>query len=317
VEIALPLGQRAKLVPRLRAERAEVVPSEQCAACFDVDVQLGGKVSWEALGAEGSFALASEVRGVLELSIQHGREVVAKVRRVSGISMEIGGLGALRADPAAVLRGALEKAVAEHGPTIRLYEVNQEVLPTRDMRLRTDRGGATIELLTDVPGAPSIPRVVAPHDGFRVAVGLGTVTGLLRREAFARGTLAYDTAADVRKIDVSDRKFALELRLWRLVGRGWWRDYAVRGDLAVADGKLQLKPREAAPLGASPGAALVDPLALLAERAILDGIVRAVRQALPLRIDARMASRTLHGEPTSATGAEGVLVIDGDVAVRE
>lgn len=314
VGISLPLGQSAKLVPRLRAERTVVAPSDECPACFDIDADLGGKVTWSALGAEGSFSIASSVRGVLALSIENGRTVLARVRRVSKVSVQVGGLGALRVDPASVLQGAIESAIAERAPAIRVYEVNTEALPLRDMRLRTDRGAATIELLTDVPGAPPIPRVVAPADGFRAAIGLGTVTGLIRREAFARGKVAHDVAADVRRLDVVNRQFALDLRLWRLVGRGWWRDYAVTGTLAVEQGKLVLEPAAAAPAGASPGAALVDPLAVLAQQAILDGIVRSLRQALPMRIDARAGSRWLRGAPTSATGAEGVLVIDGSIA---
>ena len=36
----------------------------------------------------------------------------------------------------------------------------------------------------------------------------------------------------------------LELRLWRIEGSGWWRDYTLRGPLALERGHLKLSADE-------------------------------------------------------------------------
>ena len=81
----------------------------------------------------------------------------------------------------------------------------------------------------------------------------------------------------------------MALRLWKVEGRGlWWRDYTATGTLTQKKHKLSLSGESVIEGEKSPRAGLVDPLALIAESFILDGISEQLSQSLPTHKSTQM-----------------------------
>jgi hypothetical protein len=62
-----------------------------------------------------------------------------------------------------------------------------------------------------------------PAAGARVRLSRSVMTGLARRQAFAEGPVTLSLVPDPRAIALEGDRFVMDLRLWRLAGRGWWQ----------------------------------------------------------------------------------------------
>jgi hypothetical protein len=122
--------------------------------------------------------------------------------------------------------------------------------------------------------------------------------------------------AEPTSLDLDGGEFALGLRLWRLKGKGWWRDYTIRGDLTLVNQVLKLQPKEVQEGERSQGAALVDPLALLGESLILRVIEDAAAQSVPIGQATSVGGLTLKAKVSQAQGVADALMLSGDATVR-
>lgn len=320
LRLPLPLGMTAELKPRLTVDRAVLRGSDACPACVGFDAQLSGKAVWNVGPASGSFPFEVAADGVFAVEVSAEREVRARPRSIGSVRVKIADYGNLRTNPSGEIQDALRAMLSKEMPRIALVDLGDVPVPIRDLRLRTlgsaGDGGVSIELLTDVPGArPAVDGDPLPS-GVRVAISESALTGLARRAAFEQGELAMSVAADPRSLSVEGTRFTMGLRLWRLVGRGWWRDYTVTGELAIVGGKLKLSPEGVTETGHSPGAGLVDPLAALFQGKVLEAISDAFARSLPASRAEDLGSVRLRAAAKQVTGRDGTLVVDGTIAVQ-
>lgn len=301
----------ARLRPKFTAKKAKVRPSDACAACLAFDADLDGSVKWDVAGIGSTFPAALDVQGVLEVDIVEGRRLVARVHEVGRIDLKVKDLGELKGNPSKELQQWVRDGIRKSVPPIPITELDTAGIPARDLRVVTSTEALTLEVLTDVPGARAAAPFSPPAGGFQLLLSDSALTGLLRREAFAAGVVAYDVAIDPRAMTVEGSVFTLDLRLWRLVGTGWWRDYRITGDLAVADGRLALTPSGVEETGRSRGAELVDPLAVLAQGAILEGIARSIDRSLPVSRAAKVGDARVSAVVTEVRGQDQTLVVAG------
>lgn len=314
VRIKLPLGQSAELRPRFTTRSVRVRPSQECPACLGFDAQLVGPVEWALGPARGSAPVDLAVAGVVGLDIKEGKRIELTPRRVTSVKVE-SSRGGLQFDLDGAVQDIVRDAIRDHVPPIRVAELNLEAIPLRDLRLRTGGEGVVIEVLSNVPGAKPIPRVEAPKEGLTMVLSETAAAGLMRRAAFEAGELAMDVAADPQAIDVAGSDFTLSLRLWRLSGRGWWRDYRVAGTLLVENRKIKLKATKATEVAQSPGAILVDPLAALFEGKILEAVVNAIHKSLPAHRRTDLDIIALDAEAWSIQGRDDALFVGGELSV--
>jgi len=280
VELRLPAGLEATVRPKLQAEAVRVRPNEECSACFGFDARLKGKVAWTLGIAQGSLPVEVNAAGVIGLDVADGKRLVMTPRKLSSIKVA-SSKGQIGFDLDGPLQDYLRAALVDQLPPIQLTKLDTKGMPVRDLRLRTDSAGVVLELLSDVPGARPLARVSPPKTGVEVTLSETALVGLARRAAFEAGTMDYDIAVDPRTLDVDGSRFTLGMRLWRLSGNGWWRDYEITGDLRLTDRRIKLEARDAVEKGQSAGAALSDPLAALFEGKILEAIVTAATLNLP------------------------------------
>ena len=315
LSLELPLGASASLTPRLRVGRATLSPSDACESCLHFDLQVRGTIDWSLGALDGSFPADVEVGGAVELRVESGTQVVARPFRVGKVAMKSGELGGLRANPSTVVQDFVRKAVGESLPPIPLVDLSATGLPIRDLRLDTADNTARIEVLTNVPGARPATVGIPGNDMILLGISETALAGLLRRNAFAQGPVYMDTAIDPQAIHVEGNNFQLNLRLWRLVGSGWWRDYDILGTLAVSDNKIALAPTIVQETGQSAGAEWVDPLAALFETQILAGIADSLQRSLPAATRQDVAGVGLRAIAKTVRGENNTLVIEGELRV--
>ena len=310
------LGMEAKLRPVFSIEEASLKASDTCASCLSFDAVLVGKAAWSLGPASGTIPLDVGAQGIFALEVVDGHIIEATPRAVTSIRVRVKDYAGLRLNPSTEIQEWLTAQLAGRIPKIRVVDLDTAALPLRDRRLRSQAGAVRVEALTNVAGAKPVGPVEAPTTGVRLAISESALVGLARRAAFEKGELTLDVHADPLEMNVEGSEFTLDLRLWRLVGRGWWRDYRIYGDLQVQSGKLKLVAKRVEELGKSPGAGLVDPLAALFEGRILEEITDAVSQSLPATQRQDLGVVQLRAETTTVSGRDGTLVVDGQLVVR-
>lgn len=288
LQVRTPVGLTAEVRPALRAESVRVRPDDACAGCFTFDALLKGPVHWKLGPAEGRVPVSFTAAGQVQVAIEDNRRVTLSPRGVKRVRLTAGELGAIGGPVDEVVQEWIRTVLADRVGPLALAELDPSALPLRAVRLATGAEGAALEVLTDVPGSGAVRGWTWPPDGGALMVSETALTGLARRAAFQAGVQEAEIAVDPRALRVDGTGFTLDLRVYRLVGRGWWRDYDVRGDLLVQKSRLHLVAREARQVEESPGAGIVDPLAALFQGKVLEAVVDNLHGAIPgkHRVDA-------------------------------
>jgi hypothetical protein len=316
VRLQLPLGVSAELRPTVRVQRASVRSSDACPTCLGFETELDGTAAWSVGPASGSLKFGVGAEGVFTVEVEDGHLVRARPRNIGAIRVKVSEFEGLRINPSDSLQDRLRALLTERLPQVALLDLDGAGLPIRDLRIRTGATGITVEALSNVPGALPVTGAEALEQGVRVSISETALLGLARRAAFDKGELTMQVYADPRALVVDGERFAMTLRLWRLVGRGWWRDYSVTGTLGLQDGKLRLAADDVVEVGRSPGAGLVDPLAAIFEGRVLQAIEDAVQQSLPAARAEKVGAVRFAAAARSVVGKDGTLTIEGALDVK-
>jgi hypothetical protein len=311
-----PLGIPLKARPSAKVTRLDVTVGQDCRGCLVLDGTLEGKVRWAAGPAKGTVPFTARLSGDMRFSTEaqgDGWRVTGRVVELGRVKVQAGKVKAIDLTP--IVRGWIDDALDE-APPLQLGRLGGEALPLRALRVREADGALEIQALGDVSGGKPIPAAAdALGADWDLRMHPDTALALMRRTAFEAGPGEMDVAIDPRALSVSGDTFTLGLRLWRLKGAGWWRDYTVDGTLTAKNGKLKLRGEEATEGEKSRGAGLADPLALLAEGRILDAVGRGVTQSLPARRELAVKGVSLSAVADQARGEDGALLVSGTLDV--
>lgn len=281
----LALGP-AQVVPEVRLKSLRVVPSRPCeGGCVGLDAVFDGSIAWTAGPLKGTtpFSAHGALDAVFALTEDGDAFVVTAVpRKLRDLEIEIADLDATIKGLKRSIRTLIETEALSRVPPQTLIRFPRSDLPIRAGRIASEGTGARLELLTDVPVPGTATAGAAPTEGFVLSLAEGTLLGLARAEAFRHGPVAYGVVPEPTALRFTDDGFTLGLRLWRLEGVGWWRDYTITGTAEIRGGRLRLAPTDVVEGEKSKGATLADPLAALAEGLILKAIEDAVNTSLPL-----------------------------------
>jgi len=154
---------------------------------------------------------------------------------------------------------------------------------------------------------------VATRTGWQMHIAEETLLQLARKASFEKGPLEHDIVVEPTLLHFTRDGFTLGLRLWRVKGRGWWRDVVIAGDIEIAKKRIKLHPKSVAEAGKSRGAAWADPLAALAQGLILKSIENTLETSLPRTKSLKSKESKARVEVTSVTGAEQTLILRGQL----
>lgn len=306
-----PLGLKAKVEPAGRVRSLSLSASRQCDGCMEVQAGLEGQAKWSAAGASGSVPFTAQVKGTVTFAVEaegQGWAVSGRLHDVDEVKVGVDRLGSL--DATDLLGDWVGQALKEARP-LALGTFGGVDLPLRAARLSTPRGQLELQLLTDAADGGPVTAGVHLASDFEVRISSATALALARRKAFEQGVIAYDVAAVPTALAVDGGGFSMGLRLWKLQGAGWWRDYAVTGTLGVQQQQLRLTATEAVEGEKSLGAGLVDPLALLAEGRILEAVTEGLDQALPASTGLNVGGQQITARVEAVQGARAAIELTG------
>ncbi len=300
-----------QVTPRLNLSDLAIMPSNGCADCLTVDLGLTGTVAWKGALGTGSTALSGtgQFDAVFDVVQDAGDWTVStKPRKLRNIGVSLAGnkLGI----PIGPITDWITSSLLENVPALVLTTFPAEDLPLRAVRVVPVQKAVRVEVLTRAPdpvAAPAPPPRVP--QGWAVGISTGSLLAAARAEAFRKGPITYDVVAEPTALDITPDSFTLGLRLWRIAGKGWWRDYTVLGKVALGPDGVELTAERVVEGPKSDGAVVADPLAALGEGRILDGLEKAIAITLPADETAKVG-----GVRTSVRLQE--LIREGDGGLR-
>lgn len=288
-----------------------------CDDCIGVTAQLGGPLGVKTRVGSTSVPLTVDATFDTELTVdRQGKDwrLLLQPRQLRELDVRVSGLGVAGFAKESV-RDWIDGAFLADVPPQEITTLDGDQLPVRSVKVVPRPKAVQVHILTAVAQGAPVPIVTTVPEGWRLDVSPETLVGLAAAEAYRMGPQSRGIVPIPTSLVLDDDRFRLGLRLWRLSGRGWWRDYEVTGTVAVENAKFAFKPESAKKLKSSKGAALADPLAALGQGVILGAIEDALETTLPAahREDAdglrtRVVTTSLTGSLTSIT-AEGRLVV--------
>lgn len=302
--------------PTARVENLKLQSSAGCDGCVGIKGRLEGKLTVKIAGRKRSLPYVARFTADLKFdTVQRGdaRHIEMRVVDVSRLKVEVEDLPGVDVGPLIKDYGT---ELLEGLDPVDMGDLGGPELHLRDARVTEESGGLRIELLTDAPvPAPIRTWPAPPSTGWQALVSEDALLAMVRREAFAAGDLAdgMEIYAEPVALDVEGTRFDLDLRIWRLKGKGWWRDYDISGDLAVQSRHLHLDATDVVEGAKSDGAAVVDPLALLGEGVILETLADACHGSLPAAETMQVGRQRWSLHTTSTYGQGDNLVLEGSV----
>jgi hypothetical protein len=304
------------VTPEVRLKTVRIVPARPCdGGCVGLDASFEGEIAWAAGPVKGTAPVSAS--GAVDAGfdvVRDGDDLVVRAipRHLRDLSVEVAG------QDAAIQRAArawIEAEALTRLPPVTVARFARGGLPVRVARVAAAGDGVTIEALTDAPTTGSATAGPVPADGFAATLSQPTLLALAREAAFRQGTVGYGVVPEPTSLALGADGFTLGLRLWRIEGRTWWRDYVVTGTARVVDGRLKLAPTDVAEGEKSPGAALADPLAALGEGLILRTVEDAVQTSIPLRGQEKIGAAPVSVRLTGLAPAGDAIRVTGSVAV--
>lgn len=287
----MSLGERAHFTPDLALTKLDVGPSGTCPTCVRIDASLDGTCSWRIGRSTGERPLSGNMVFDAELTAVRDPDqgddawIVSLVpRTVTSADLELGGASfrTIQKFAASTIDDWALQHVFDQVEPIRISRFDAE-LPLRAIRPAPSKdGGLALELLSEAPQVDLVERpALRPGEDWALSISQTALTHVARKAAFEEGALAYNVAVEPTDLDIDNGVFTLDVRLWKITGRGWWRDVQVKGTWALTANGLDFQAVEAEETGRSKGARLTDPLAALAESRILHAVEAAVTTTLP------------------------------------
>lgn len=313
-EVEGPLGVTAQISPTVAVRSLALSAGKGCEACLTLKTELEGEAKWKLGSLKGTVPFSADLKGDLAFTLQKDGQTWKATGRVKGIDkikVKAGKSSELDLGP---ILDDWANEITERIPELDLGSFGGEDLPLRGLRLAIRGGALSLEGVTDVVGGKAIGAEPAALDeGWEMAVSTETALAMMRRAAFEMGAIAYEVAADPRALKVAGDRFTLDLRLWKLARRGWWRDYEVTGVVEVTPRKIKLVPKNAREGETSDGAGLADPLALLAEGQILAAVEDGLAQTLPGQETIRAGGLEFKVATREVDGRAGLLFVRGEL----
>ena len=328
--ISVVLAERGEFSEEIRVSAATLQPravvkslvlgeSDACKTCLAIDLDLSGTLDWSA-GVLGSGEVDYTARVAFDASFEAKKgpkrwKVFAKPRDVRSVRLSVSGWsGAVKNVAEAPLKKWLDENFVSQIQPIEVATFGTDSIPLRAMRVRPVRKGLAIEMLSSVPNPG---RVAVPDaqlkGGFIAWVSADTVVRYAAAESFELGPQDYDIVGEPRGFSLDKQRFSLDLRLWKVGGAGWWRDYTVGGKLGVRKDAIKLIADDVQEGEKSKGAAIADPLFFLGEGIVAKKMEEAFAMSLPNVIQQRAAGMATLTRIGGVRGVGEVIEVNGRI----
>lgn len=310
------LGFAMGMQPKLSVQRLQVSD-----ATADDEVQvstvLKGVLNWNVGNKKGSESLVVRIKTNAQVLNDNG-DLSIKMNQIDTLNVQLAkvDINPLKSiDLSPWLQELMEEQL-NNLPPVHMGSIN---LPVRGLRLNSTPLSQHVEIRSNVDHNQTLPTPgLALEKEWELWVHQDTLLGWTQQKAFSMGVVGYGVAVDPVALQISENNFELALRLWKIEGRGlWWREYTATGTIEQKKNKLQLNGNSVREGDKSPKAGLVDPLALIAESFILDGISEQLSQSIPTNKTTYMSGRVWKLEMDEWSSSQNALRLSGSIDVSK
>ncbi|MFK7926881.1 MAG: hypothetical protein AB8H79_01740 [Myxococcota bacterium] len=305
------------VIPDLQVTSASVTGAGDCPTCLAVDVSLSGTIEVTKpirirapvdvkvgvdLDMEGKTDGADHV---LTLKPNNVRTVeVRSAKLPKRVSQAMSG-------PLADL--AREQLVKGAKP-IEVARLQASGMPLLAIRPAAVRNGVRVDMRT---AAATPTALVEPTDkvknGYAIVIQEDTLLDLARKTSMEQGVVTWDIVPEPTLLDIGRDGFTMRLRLWRITGSGWWRDYEVKGAMTRDGNTVHFSPEATKELGASPGAAMADPLSELGRSEIIRNLELSMTGSIGTTFVQELGNQQASLSVDRVYGSGQAVFIQGDV----
>jgi hypothetical protein len=281
------LGFKARIKPTLTIKRLTISDAPKAEEVQVVSI-LEGQLKWSLGQKKGSEPIRIRLKTNAQVHTDND-ELHLTINKIDSLSAK---LSSVNINPlkSVDLGPWIEEWMGKQLQNIPPVKMGSITLPVRGIRLNSTPLSQNVEIRSNINHLKNIqtPSLALEHE-WELLVHQETLLGWTQQKAFSLGIVGYGVAIDPVGLKVSEDAFEMALRLWKVEGRGlWWRDYTATGTLTQKKHKLSLSGESVIEGEKSPRAGLVDPLALIAESFILDGISEQLSQSLPTHKSTQM-----------------------------
>jgi len=306
------------LTPNLKVKKLTLGPAKGCKGCIGVDAKLAGSVAWRTVIAKGKEDLSANLsfNAVVEVIEEDDQFVIHMIpKNLRDVSAKVAGKSLDYAE------GPIEKWVAANVlddiPPLPIAKLGSGEVPLRAVRASATGDTIQLQLLTSSPTPKSVAvDRTKVESGWKLEISTDSLVDLAAAASFENGAVGYSVVPIPTGLAFADgEQFTLDLRLWRIKGKGWWRDYEITGTTKLTDKGLKLKPESVEEAGQSPGADVADPLAMIGEGVILKTIEKALTTTLPSDQKTRVDGVKTNVKITDIGPFSNGVAVSGDLTV--
>jgi hypothetical protein len=315
------LGVPLVAEPKLAVKDVAISGSGRCKGCVAVDAKLAGDVKWSLGPKKGVVPVRATAGFDCEFVAQDEGgvfDVTLVPRDVHALDLHVGSVdaSASKALEQGLAEGLRERLLKDAKP-IEVSEFGSADVPLRALRVVADGTTVRVAMLTRAPTPGAVSREdLSVTEGYRLVFSQDSLLDLARAEGFRAGAVSHDVVVEPTALALGKGTFDMGVRLWRPLGKGWWRDYQVRGVYRVDGSRVKLDPKDVTEGDKSKGAMFVDPLAALGEGLILKALEDSVATTLPLRQRQRAGQVRAVATVDGASGEAGKLFVDGRITLK-
>jgi hypothetical protein len=314
----LELGP-ATIRPKLAIKSIELDSAPKCDECLKLDVDLVGTVKVSTVLGSSKVDLSGGATFDVALGLVDSGtdwQLTATPRSVRSVRVGLGSVVAGAGNLKVFLQDWIDQHLVSEIGEQTIADLGDADLPFRAVEVVPGPGSIELHLLTEsgteAKAAVSGP---APQSGWSLEMAAPTLLALARRASMAAEPLDFDVVPEPTRLTIEGDAFELGLRLWRVSGRGWWRDYTINGTVEARTKRVVLVPVSVTKDAASPGAALVDPLAFLGQGVILRTIETALNTSMPASRADRFIGLDAALSVSKVQGERGSVIVDGTLAL--
>ena len=310
------LGFTMGMQPKLSVQRLQIADAP-AADEVQITATLKGVLNWNVGPKKGKEPLVVRIKTNAQVLNDNG-ELSIKMNQIDTLNVQLAKVG-INPLKSIDLSPWLQELMEEQLNTLPPIHMGSINLPVRGLRLNSTPLSQQVEIRSNIDHNNSLTTPsLALEKEWELWVHQDTLLGWTQQKAFSMGVVGYGVAVDPVDLQISENNFELALRLWKIEGRGlWWREYTANGTIEQKKSKLQLNGDSVTEGSKSPKAGLVDPLALIAESFILDGISEQLSQSIPTNKNTKMNGRVWKLEMDEWSSTQNALTLSGAIDVSK
>ncbi len=317
LDVPVPVLGSVAVRPSLDAPQVKLKSSKACDGCVRADVEWAGTLDVGKGKRNKSLPWTADTVTTLAFvtTDRNGAQVVElrpQPDGPQGVRVDVPALPPLYDS---VVNGAMSHELRRQLDEGALSEPLQVLsLPpesgvkVRDLAVKARRG-VELDLAFVTLHSGTVASVPDPGDGWAAVIPADTLLGLVHANAVQQ-EMVKGYAAEPTSLTIEDGRFEMGLKLWKAAKKPKYREYIVRGTVALQQGRLQFAADSAQSVG---GGFFGDPMGAFVNAKLLEAMNEGASVALPGRQTLKLGDQKLVVRMDRVVADDDMVLVYGSV----